>query len=335
MDGRVDERLHDQEHVRRAGAADGGRHGHELLVLDLELGAQAAGAAPRSASRWTRRDLWRGVPDGHAPAQLRGRVGHARARSRRGAARWRERRSSAPAMTLMTSWLRRSTAPARAPTRLSIWGLMPRTTMSAPSTASVFDSVVRMPWLGSSSARRSARGWLATIARASTWRAEQAGDHRLGHHPGAHGRDGDVVAVTRAASIGARSAGPGAIIGADAHHPTLGDLDLAARRRPTRAPGTGHACRARRVGRRAPSGRGLVLVVGQRPGARRHRRVRRGVPRARRGLGQLRGHRRVPGTARNGSPRRASAPTRAPMSTASCAASSTCASARSCPWTPP
>ena len=35
--GGIDERFHDQEHVGRACAADGRGHGHELLVLDLEL----------------------------------------------------------------------------------------------------------------------------------------------------------------------------------------------------------------------------------------------------------------------------------------------------------
>ena len=42
MDGRVDEGLHHEEHVRRAGAGHGRGHGHELLVVDLDLGPEAA-----------------------------------------------------------------------------------------------------------------------------------------------------------------------------------------------------------------------------------------------------------------------------------------------------
>ena len=42
VDRGVDERLHDEEHVRRPGAAHRGRHRDELLVLDLELGAERA-----------------------------------------------------------------------------------------------------------------------------------------------------------------------------------------------------------------------------------------------------------------------------------------------------
>ena len=41
MHGGVDERLHDEEHVRRAGAGNGRGHGHELLVVDLDLFAEA------------------------------------------------------------------------------------------------------------------------------------------------------------------------------------------------------------------------------------------------------------------------------------------------------
>ena len=53
MDGRVDERLHHQEHVGRAGAADRGRHGDHLLVVDLELvrRARRAGRRPGPAAR--------------------------------------------------------------------------------------------------------------------------------------------------------------------------------------------------------------------------------------------------------------------------------------------
>ena len=42
VDGRVDQRLHDQEDVGRTGAADRGGHGDELLVVDLELHSEAA-----------------------------------------------------------------------------------------------------------------------------------------------------------------------------------------------------------------------------------------------------------------------------------------------------
>ena len=49
MDGGVDKRFHDEEDVRRAGAGYGGGHGHELLVVDFDLGAEAAQAAPPPA----------------------------------------------------------------------------------------------------------------------------------------------------------------------------------------------------------------------------------------------------------------------------------------------
>ena len=51
----------------------------------------------------------------------------------------------APAMTDRTSWPSRSCGPISRPTRASIWGLIARRTTSAPSTASVFEAVVRIP----------------------------------------------------------------------------------------------------------------------------------------------------------------------------------------------
>ena len=76
VDGRVDERLHDEEHVGRAGAADRGRHRDHLLVVDLELEAerteQGGGLRPLLVGR-----LGRGVPDRHALAEAGRRVGHA------------------------------------------------------------------------------------------------------------------------------------------------------------------------------------------------------------------------------------------------------------------
>ena len=71
VDGRVDERLHDEEDVRRAGAGHRRGHRDELLVVDLELGGRARPAArppgpagPRSsrASRTRRSCPCRGGP---------------------------------------------------------------------------------------------------------------------------------------------------------------------------------------------------------------------------------------------------------------------------------
>ncbi len=76
VDGGVDQRFHDQEDVGRAGAADGGGHGDQLLVVDLHLLAQRAEQYLRLLSLRLG-DLGRGVPDGHAPTELRRRVGHA------------------------------------------------------------------------------------------------------------------------------------------------------------------------------------------------------------------------------------------------------------------
>ena len=42
VDGGVDQRLHDEEHVRRAGSADRGGHLDEALVLHLQVRAEGA-----------------------------------------------------------------------------------------------------------------------------------------------------------------------------------------------------------------------------------------------------------------------------------------------------
>ena len=76
MDGRVDERLHHEEHVCRAGAAHGGRHRHHLLVVDLELEAErteeGGGLGPLLVG-----GLGSGIPDRHALAEASRRVRHA------------------------------------------------------------------------------------------------------------------------------------------------------------------------------------------------------------------------------------------------------------------
>ncbi len=76
VDGRVDERLHDEEDVGRAGAADRGRHRDHLLVVDLELGAERAEQGRRLGPLRLGR-LGRRVPDGHALAEPGRRVRHA------------------------------------------------------------------------------------------------------------------------------------------------------------------------------------------------------------------------------------------------------------------
>ena len=76
VDGRVDERLHDQEDVGGPGPAHGGRHGHEPLVVDLDLMAegvqQRAGLGALLRGRARRR-----VPDRHPATQPGRRVRHA------------------------------------------------------------------------------------------------------------------------------------------------------------------------------------------------------------------------------------------------------------------
>ncbi len=76
VDGRVDEGLHDEEDVRRAGPGDRGRHGHEPLVVDLDLVAERrqehAGLLALGLGGLGGRE-----PDGHALAELGRRVGHA------------------------------------------------------------------------------------------------------------------------------------------------------------------------------------------------------------------------------------------------------------------
>ena len=76
MDCRVDERLHDEKNVGRAGARDGRRHRDHLLVVDLELVAE--GSEQRGSLRALRLGrLGRGVPDGHPLAEAGRGVGHA------------------------------------------------------------------------------------------------------------------------------------------------------------------------------------------------------------------------------------------------------------------
>ena len=76
VDGGVDQRLHDEEDVGRAGPADRGRHRHHLLVVDLELMAEGAEQRRRLRSLRLCR-LGRGVPDRHALPQAGRGVGHA------------------------------------------------------------------------------------------------------------------------------------------------------------------------------------------------------------------------------------------------------------------
>ena len=76
VDGRVDQRLHHEEDVGRAGPGDRGRHGDEALVVDLDLVAE--GREQRAGLLALRLGGLRGrVPDGHALAELGRRVGHA------------------------------------------------------------------------------------------------------------------------------------------------------------------------------------------------------------------------------------------------------------------
>ena len=77
VDGRVDQGLHDQEDVGRAGPGDRGRHRDELLVVDLDLRAERA--EQRAGLLALRRRTVSGVAyQTVMPApELGGRVGHA------------------------------------------------------------------------------------------------------------------------------------------------------------------------------------------------------------------------------------------------------------------
>ena len=99
----------------------------------------------------------------------------------------------APAMTDRTSWPSRRLGPISRPTLASIWGLMARTTTSAPAIASMFEAVTRMPyWRSRCVAPLGPRVTGDDLAGLDELAAEEAGDHRLGHDAGADGRDGPV-----------------------------------------------------------------------------------------------------------------------------------------------
>ena len=102
VDRGVDERLHDEEDVGRAGAADRGGHRDHLLVVDLELDAERARAAPppaRAAPRSSRASRTRrSCPCRGGPAcwACCGRPGRGRG-SRSGRRSWRRPARSGPA----------------------------------------------------------------------------------------------------------------------------------------------------------------------------------------------------------------------------------------------
>ena len=189
MDGGVDERLHDEEDVGRAGAGDRGRHRDHLLVVDLELVAERAeqrrrlGALRRRSSRASR--TRRSCPCRGGPAcwACSGRPG-------RGRGCPSGRRSSRRPGPIRTSWPRRRCGPISRPTLASIWGLIPSRITSAPSTASTLrgdrpDAVLALEVLAALRARMAGDDLVGLDQLA----AEHAGDHRLGHDAGADGRD--------------------------------------------------------------------------------------------------------------------------------------------------
>ena len=109
VDRGVDERLHDQEDVGRAGAADGGGHRHELLVVDLQL-------APRLPSRTLACSRCASVTSGVAYQTVMPRPSWAGVLGMlRTIWRWPRTLASAvvvaPAMMLMTSWPSRMHGP--------------------------------------------------------------------------------------------------------------------------------------------------------------------------------------------------------------------------------
>ena len=191
MDGRVDQRLHHQEHVGRAGAGDGGRHRDPLLVLDLELRAERGEHRLRLRAL-IRRGGGRRVPDRHPGADAGGRVGHrshdlvmAERREQRGGRRPGEHREHELARpearpdlarnALEHLRLDREDDDIRARDRLDVRG----------DGADAVRRLERGPALG---ARVAGDDLLGRNELAG----EQPDDHRLGHDAGADGRDGAV-----------------------------------------------------------------------------------------------------------------------------------------------
>ena len=341
MDGRVDERLHDQEHVRRPGAADGGRHGHELLVLDLELVTQAAEERRGLRALWLA-DRRRGVPHGHPLAQLGRCVGHGTherlvaedvgERPRGGAGDDADDQLAIPehGCELGSDPLEHLGLDAQDHDVRALDGLDVRRRGA--------DAVARFqlrPTLGARVAGDEAGG--IDLAR-----LEQPGDHRSGHDPGAHGRDGDVVqrhAPEYRCALRARG-GPGAVAG-PARYAMIGPCAP-----PRWATSTGDprsiipssspqppstpSWHGRGTGRRWPSWcSSRRATLGSRTRRRTWRRTT--CPSTRRSTAWSS---RALARARSASLQRPCAPTRGRTSTGSCVACSMCASARSCPWRP-
>ena len=158
MDGGVDHRLHHQEHVGGPGARDRGRHRDPLLVLDLELRAERARAAPapgRAGPRSSPGVAYQTV----MPLPIRaGVLGIARTT-------WSWPSVATRALVVGPGEHRQhelalpaGSGPISRPTRASIWGLTARMMTSAPATASMFEATVRIPWAAASASRRSAAG---------------------------------------------------------------------------------------------------------------------------------------------------------------------------------
>ena len=190
VDGGVDERLHDQEDVGRAGPGDGRGHRHHLLVVDLELvpeGAEQGGGLGALLGRAVSGVAYQTVMPLPRRAGVLGML-----RTTWSWPRIPVRAAVvAPARTLRTSWPRRRCGPISRPTLPSIWGLIPNRMTSAPSTASTLLATVRIAVRRARGARAApARGWLATIWSGSTSPPRSMpGDHRLGHDAGTDGRD--------------------------------------------------------------------------------------------------------------------------------------------------
>ena len=189
VDGGVDERLHDEEDVGRAGAATRRSPSRPSSRRRPRAGGRGRRAA-RPPGRAARRSspASRTRPSCPCPSRA-GVFGMLRTTWS-----WPRRPVRAvvvaPARTLRTSWPRARCGPISRPTLASIWGLMPSRMTSAPSTASTFerdgaDAVFALEVLAPLRPRM-ARDDLLRVDQLA---AEQAGDHRLGHDAGADGRD--------------------------------------------------------------------------------------------------------------------------------------------------
>jgi hypothetical protein len=191
VDGRIDERFHDEEHIGRAGPETAVAIATNFSSSTLELGPERAEQGARLGALLGGR-LRRRVPDGHPPTQPGRRVGHAPddlavaeeplEGGRRGPRDHRQDELAGVQMRLQLATdagqhlgLDREQDDIGLLDRLGVPAHGPDPVQPAELLASL-----RARMAGHDPTRRHQ---LAT---------EQPGDHRLGHHAGADGGDGPL-----------------------------------------------------------------------------------------------------------------------------------------------